>query len=1176
MQYAGGGKMPEAAGGNADNGGNGDNADNVDNADKTYNAGNADNRDNTDRADRVQVRETSVMIPTYEAGAADPNPMFLEKRVYQGSSGRVYPHPVIESISNVKQDRTYKLIILENEYLRIEIMPELGGRIYRALDKTNNYDFVYYNRVIKPALVGLAGPWISGGIEFNWPQHHRPNTFGPVEYKLEAAADGSAAVWVSEIDRMYGTKVTAAFRLYPGRGYLEVHAQCYNRTPLPQTFLWWANPAVAVNDQTQSVFPPDVTAVFDHGKRDVSRFPIATGTYYKQDYSEGVDISRYKNIPVPTSYMAYKSDYNFVGGYDHGVQAGLLHVADHHISPGKKQWTWGNGEFGQAWDRQLTDEDGPYIELMTGVYTDNQPDFTWLQPYEEKSFTQYFMPYKGIGLVKNASVDAAVNLEVDAALAQAVVKVYVTSRLEQAVISLSGAAGEYLRETADLSPAEAIERTVMLDHGEQEHDLKLTVHSGEGRLLVAYQPKRPEIGRIPEAAKPLAPPEELRSAEELYLAGLHLEQYRHATFEPEAYYLEGLKRDSGDIRLNVAYGTLLLRRGQYAQSEPLLRRAIERLTSRNPNPYDSEAYYQLGVALRGQNRLDEAFAAYYKAVWSAAWQDAGYYSLAQIACRQGRYAEALELAERSLIRNARNYKARNLKSALLRRLGRPQQARGFASETVQLDPADFGAYNELALALAALGDPAAAEEALTELERLMRDDAHNYLNLMADYMGCGLYAEALAVGERAAQRGRPGSETGFKSEPESVYPMLHYALGECYECTGQDEQAREARRQGQAASPLHCFPNSLSELEWLLSAVRANPLDDKAYYYLGNLYYDKKRPEEAAASWERSRELRGDFAIVHRNLALAYYNKQHNPEAALASLEQAFACAPQDARILYELDQLRKKLAWSAGERLEHLESRRSLVEQRDDLYIEYVTMLNQLERYDEAVRALSSRNFHPWEGGEGKVTGQYQFAHSGLGRLALENGQYEAALEHFRLALAYPHNLGEGRLEGAQENNIQYALGRVYEGLGQEEEAERCYRAASQGLAEPASAVFYNDQPPEMIFYQGLAWLRLRQPKEAKRRFNLLIDYAERHLFDDIKLDYFAVSLPDFLVFEDDLNRRNVIHCRYMRGLGLLGLGRYEAAAAELNSALALDPNHQGAGVHRRMADHVLNRGQL
>ncbi|MEK5033968.1 DUF5107 domain-containing protein [Paenibacillus sp. FSL R7-0302] len=1167
MKRAASGYTPELAGSNANNKYSADNANNK------YNA---DNANNTHNADRVQVRETSVIIPTYEAGAADPNPMFLEKRVYQGSSGRVYPHPVIESISDVKQDRQYKLITLENEYLRIEILPELGGRIYRALDKTNHYDFVYYNRVIKPALVGLAGPWISGGIEFNWPQHHRPNTFGPVEYKLEAAADGSAAVWVSEIDRMYGTKVTAAFRLYPGRAYLEVYAQCYNRTPQAQTFLWWANPAVAVNDQTQSVFPPDVTAVFDHGKRDVSRFPIATGTYYKQDYSEGVDISRYKNIPVPTSYMAYKSDYNFVGGYDHGVQAGLLHVADHHISPGKKQWTWGNGEFGQAWDRQLTDEDGPYIELMTGVYTDNQPDFTWLQPYEEKSFTQYFMPYKGIGLVKNASVDAAVNLEADAVSAQAVVKVYVTSRQEQAVISLSGAAGEYLRETADMSPAEAIERTVMLNHGEQEHDLKLTVHSGEGRLLVAYQPKRPEIERIPGAAKPLAVPEELRSAEELYLAGLHLEQYRHATFEPEAYYLEGLKRDSGDIRLNVAYGTLLLRRGQYAQSEPLFRHAIERLTSRNPNPYDSEAYYQLGVALRGQNRLDEAFAAYYKAVWSAAWQAAGYFSLAQIACQQGRYAEALELAERSLTRNTRNYKARNLQSALLCRLGRLQQARRFASETVQLDPADFGAYNELALALAALEDPAAAEEALTELERLMRGDAHNYLNLMADYMDCGLYAEALAVGRRAVKCGTSESEIDTDTDTDSVYPMLHYALGECYERTGQDEQAREARRQGQAACPLYCFPNTLSELEWLLSAIRANPLDDKAYYYLGNLYYDKKRPEEAAASWERSRDLRGDFAIVHRNLALAYYNKQNNPEAALASLEQAFACAPQDARILYELDQLRKKLAWSAGKRLGHLEAQHSLVEQRDDLYIEYVTLLNQLERYDEAVRALSSRNFHPWEGGEGKVTGQYKFAHTELGKQALQEGNYKSAAEHLEQALVYPLNLGEGRLEGAQENNIYYYLGAAYEGLQREQEAVASYTIASQGLAEPASAMFYNDQPPEMIYYQGLAWLKLRNGKEAKRRFNILIDYAERHLFDDIKLDYFAVSLPDFLVFEDDLNRRNVIHCRYMRGLGLLGLGRYEAAVAELDSALALDPNHQGAGVHRRMADHAFEPGHL
>lgn len=342
----------------------------------------------------VQIWEEDVVIPTYEVGAPDKNPMFLEKRVYQGSSGKVYPYPVTQTISSEKTDKHYRAVYLENEYLKIMFLPELGGRVQRAFDKTNGYDFVYYNRVIKPALVGLCGPWISGGIEFNWPQHHRPTTFMPVDHLLRQNPDGSCSLLVGDVDQMYGTKSMASFTLYPGKAYLEIKGQLYNGTALPQTFLWWANPAVSVNDDTQSIFPPDVHHVFDHGKRAVSTFPIATGEYYKHDYSAGVDISRYKNIPVPTSYMAETSRYDFIGGYDYRKEAGLLHVADHHISPGKKQWTWGCGDFGKAWDRNLTDADGPYIELMTGVYTENQPDFSWLQPFEEKTFVQYFMPYK--------------------------------------------------------------------------------------------------------------------------------------------------------------------------------------------------------------------------------------------------------------------------------------------------------------------------------------------------------------------------------------------------------------------------------------------------------------------------------------------------------------------------------------------------------------------------------------------------------------------------------------------------------------------------------------------------------------------------------------------------------------------------------------------------------------
>ena len=422
--------------------------------------------------------------------------MFLEKRVYQGSSGAVYPHPVIESVGDEKADRTYTGIWLENRYLRILLLPELGGRVQMAYNKVNDHHFVYYNQVIKPALVGLTGPWISGGIEFNWPQHHRPSTFEPVDYTVEEHADGSKTVWLNEVERMFRTKGMAGFRLYPDRAYLEIHVQLYNRTPLPQTFLWWANPAVSVDDNYQSIFPPDVYAVMDHGKRAVSTFPIATGTYYKVNYAPGTDISRYKNIPVPTSYMAYHSDFDFLGYYDHGRQAGMLHVANHHLVPGKKQWTWGNGDFGRAWDRQLTDEDGPYIELMCGAFTDNQPDFSWLQPGEEKRFTQVFMPYTAIGGVKNASKEVALNLEIVDDHAR--FGVYSTSPRTLRV-RLTAAGGAVYDEVHELSPERALVDEVVLPTNLPPQAIRLAVLDGEHELL-AFSPL-PAVTRRAAAAR---------------------------------------------------------------------------------------------------------------------------------------------------------------------------------------------------------------------------------------------------------------------------------------------------------------------------------------------------------------------------------------------------------------------------------------------------------------------------------------------------------------------------------------------------------------------------------------------------------------------------------------------------------------------------------------------------
>jgi tetratricopeptide (TPR) repeat protein len=1087
----------------------------------------------------VKVWSEEIAIPTYEIGKPEKNPIFLEKRVYQGSSGTVYPYPVIEKISDEKQDKIYNAVFLENEYVKIMILPELGGRVQMAYDKIKQRHFIYYNQVIKPALVGLTGPWISGGIEFNWPQHHRPSTFLPVDHTIEYHADGSVTVWVNENEKMFHQKGMAGFTLHPGKAYLEIKGKLYNPTPVPQTFLWWANPAVAVNDFYQSVFPPDVHAVFDHGKRDVSTFPIATGTYYKIDYSAGVDISNYKNIPVPTSYMAINSEFNFVGGYENDTQAGVLHVANHHVSPGKKQWTWGNGDFGKAWDRNLTDEDGPYIELMAGVFTDNQPDFTWINPYEEKTFTQYFLPYRELGVVKNATQDFLINLEKEGD--KAIIKVFATSEQNNVRIKLSSLnlpQGDF-EEVVHLSPESVYVKEVFADNISLS-DLCLSLHAEDGTELLSIRAEKAERPQA-EPAKAALSPEETPTCEQLYLTGLHLEQYRHATYNATDYYLEALRRDPGDVRNNNAMGLWLLRRGKFADAEAYLNKAIETQLQRNPNPYDGEPRYNLGLALQYQGKNKEAYDAFYKSCWNAAMQDAGFFGCAQISCINKKLNDALYEVEKSLIRNWNNHKGRVLKTAILRKLRRNSEALSWIEDSLKIDLFNFGCRYEKYLL-------SGNAEDLDLMHKHMRGEIHNYEIVAIDYIAAGMYTEAVSI-----------LEEGIKVCPTT--PMTFYYMARALAKDGKDTS--EILNKAASHAPDFCFPNRPEAIMALTSAQELNPTDSKAPFYLGNLWYDKRQYSEAITCWEKSAKLNDQFPTVLRNLSLAYFNKLNQEAKAVECLEKAFALDTTDARILMELDQLYKRLCRPHAERLAFLDMHFDLVLQRDDVYLEYATLCNQTGQFDRAISLIDNRQFHPWEGGEGKVPAQYQLARVELAKKAITGKDYSKAISLLNQCLVYPHNLGEGKLYGAQENDFHYWLGCAYEGLGILEEARKYWELAKDGNAEPAAAIFYNDQKPDKIFYQGLALLKLNRRDEANSRFDKLIAFGEKHLDEQIKLDYFAVSLPDLLIWDDDLTFRNKIHCHYMLGLGYLGYGNTEKAGCHLEEAAGMDVNHQGVQVH-------------
>ncbi len=1060
----------------------------------------------------VLIREERVTIPTYEIADYDKNPMFLEKRVYQGSSGRVYPHPVCEGVADVKTDKEYNAIFLENDYILVMILPEIGGRIQRLYDKTNGCDVVYYNEVIKPALVGLAGPWISGGIEFNWPQHHRPSTFDPVDYKIEKNENGSVTVWVGETEKMFHTKGMAGFTVYPDRAYLEIKGQVYNPTDRPQTFLWWANPAVAVNDNTQSIFPPDVHAVMDHGKRDVSEFPIAKGVYYKVDYAPGTDISRYKNIPVPTSYMAYHSDYDFIGNYDYGTESGLLHVADHHVSPGKKQWTWGCGDFGKAWDRNLTDENGPYIELMTGMFTDNQPDFTFLKPYEEKTFTQYFMPYKKLGAVKNASTEAAVSMDI--ADGKVCCKAYSPVVLGKVTVELSYCGKTVFAEETELSPVMLFEKTVDIT-AEKESELTFKLIK-EGHEILSYTPADENSEPVPSPAEALPDPREIDTTEKLFLAATHLEQYRHATYSPQDYYLEGLRRDETDIRLNNGYGKYLYNKGLYEQSEQHFRAAVKSSVWKNPNPYDCEPYYNLGLALKAQNKRDEAFDAFYKAAWDGNMQDKAFYQLACIASGYGKYCEALAFVEKSLVKGMHNMKARALKTALLRSLGRTAEAEDFAKQSVMIDSLDHASLYELYLLT---GDET--------FRAVMRNENHNYIELALTYMNAYLYDEAAKV---------------LESAPDKNEPMANYYL---YYCTDDGKYLSAAEN----GNSLYCFPNRLEDIAVLEKAGRNG--GNFAKYYLGNLFYDKGRWHEAVALWEDCADKIG-LATVYRNLSLAYYNKQGDAKSAREAMEKAFAMDSTDARVFFELDQLYKSINLTVKERLENMESHSELLEKRDDLYTEYITLLNLNGEYENAYNRIMSHQFHPWEGGEGKIPAQYRISLMNMAKKA----DKDKAIELLNTALVYPHNLGEGKLIGNLDNDIYYMLGCLY---GDGEKAQEMYRMAARGEFGLSSAMYYNDQPPEMMYYAALAKRALGEEEEASECFRALMEYGKDHMDDDIKIDYFAVSLPDFLIFNADLNKKNRVHCCFMAALGCIGMGDNEKAKEYKAMGLELDKCHGG-----------------
>lgn len=1077
------------------------------------------------------MREERIVIPTYPVGAADPDPIFYSQESYQGAQKHVYPYALQDRLSHVREDRTYTALTLENEFVKLTVLPEIGGRLFEALDKTNNHHFFYRQHVIKPALIGMLGAWISGGVEWCAFHHHRNTTFMPVDYRLIANTDGSKTIWFGEIERRHRMKWLIGLTLRPGSSAIETTVKLINRTAQPHSILYWANVAVHVNEDYQVIFPPSVQVATHHAKIDFTHWPVSLGKYLGADLS-GRDLSWWRSCDHGASFFAWELGEDFMGGYDHGRRAGVAHVGDHHVVCGAKLWTWGNGLSGKLWDKILTDADGPYVELMVGAWSDNQPDYSWIKPYETKVIKQYWYPVREIGAFKNANLYGAVNLELlDNNLARMAFNT--TSRHANARIILRAKRNVVHEETIEIGPDRPFTREVAIPAGTPATNLRVSLVSAEGEELIAYQPIQHEpVVDLPNKVVPPPKPQQIQNTEELYLTGLRVEQINNPSVDPRDYYREALKRDPADVRSNIILGIHANKRALYDVAEKHLRKAIERLSADYTRPKDTEAYYQLGLSLRAQGRIDEAIDTFERAAWDQAFHSAARHQLAELLCVQGRYGRALEQIDQSLSTNQLNTKARALKAMILNRLDRRPQAKAVALDVLSDDPLDFFAGNELCLAEHYLKGRDTPKYAAT-LSRSMRDDVQSYLELAADYLNYGEWDSAIDVLSRPIR-----NKTLFAS----TYPLVHYYLGYLHERKGDNQTAGACYARAAGMPSDYCFPFRLETIDVLNAAIRVNGADARAWYYLGNLLFELQ-PEKAISCWEKSRELDSTFALVHRNLGWAAQRISRDVDRAVACYEQAVACNQKDPRLFLELDTLYEIASVDPVRRLAMMEPHHAVISQYQDSLLREIMVLILVGRYDQAVELLAGHHFHAREGGE-RLHEVYMDAHLLRGIRSLKNGRPTEALEDFRRATECPDNLATGR-QGSDRRAAQVAwyTSLAHEALGQAQEAQDLHRKT----ADQAIASRY----PEARFCGGLCLQRIGRQEEADKVFDGLIEGGKAKLNEGEELDYFAKF------GERQSERARAADAHFSIALGLLGKGKKDRARAEFEQAVRLNASH-------------------
>lgn len=1079
-------------------------------------------------AANVTMTDGTIELPSYAISAPEKSPIFDCLWSYQRARRSIYPYVLNDNLYAQKSEmKTWKALYLENEYLKVCVLPEVGGRLFYAIDKTNGYDIFYRQDSIKPANVGMNGAWISGGVEWNVFHHHRISTQMPCDYRLVANADGSKTIWLGETERRHRMSWAIGITVRPGSSCMEIDGRLVNCTEDSNSMLFWANVATHSNPDYQIIFPQNTEFTAYHAKSSIGHWPIMKEPFTSVDaYTNHVDVSWWKNHTVGNSLFAWELPENFIGGYDHGQDAGTMLVGNKHIIRGGKFWSWGPNS---GWPTKiLTDARGHYVELMVGAYTDSQPDYNWSLPGETKVFKQYWYGVRNLKGIKMGDETVALNMEKTAA-DKLFLAVNATKPLKNVNVtvlsgarrpgydggSVNGASRPVVfQQKISIAPDKPWSTTITVPADVPETAYTMTVAEPVTSNLqpatgLTYTPIKHDLSKpCPEEVKTPKRPKDIASIEECYFTGLRAEQFHQPYVEANDYYEEVLRRDPLDSRANTRLGVYYRKHWNLEKAEKYLRAALVRPTASYTRVKDGEAYYNLGLVLSDLGRTEEAIDALYRAVWTYEYNSAANLKLARIYAQKGDVKMALDRVNEAIAYNAYNLDAKCLKLTLLRGVEKVERVERLAKEILDFDP--LNAY-----AIYLTKSPA-------EFAAFMRDEPESYLELALKFKANGDAATARKLLEMI--------------DAKVAYPTVKLHLGKVDEFL---------------SLPInYCNPFRKETKDALETLVKARPDLAHAWYYLGNVYGNVDTAK-AISAWEKAIQTFKhsehsniqNFAYALRNLGYGHWKWTKDFAKSMDFYRRAVAAKPDEAFFLEEFDHVAEEANLPVAERYAMLKANHATAERRSGSLIAECVNGIFCGDYDRVLGFMRTKYFPTFEGAK-NFHDYYVDALLLKGAELEKGGDIPGAIKLYEETENYPaeHQVFvELTKRRPRDTQVWYTLGCSYEKIGDASKAKSYF--------EQAAAV--DTLRTDYCYWKALSLQKLGRAAEAKAIGEKMLQKGRVH-FDDY-VDFFDYEGNRYGTTKDFKNAS----AAYTRGLGQLLLGDTAAARTSFAECLKLKCDH-------------------